>query len=80
MQTLIGKVSNSLRGRGEDWRAVGPTHRQNQWESHQLFISGQIWKHNTKLGNIVDVEGNAVESVADIYFDEVDGAVTRIGK
>jgi len=45
-----------------------------------LLISGQCWKYNAKLGNIVNVEGNLVESVTDVNFDEVGWAMNGVGQ
>jgi hypothetical protein len=56
--------------------AVGPTHRQNHRKSHQLLLSQQCWENKAKLGDIIDVEGNLIESVTDVDFDEVGWAMS----
>ncbi|MGL4350993.1 MAG: hypothetical protein ACRCT2_10595, partial [Plesiomonas shigelloides] len=56
------------------------THWEHQGEGDEWLCSWWGGVYNAELGNVVDVDCNAVETIADIKFDEVDGAEGWVGK
>ena len=75
----VGEICDHLRGGGKDGRAVFPTHRKKAWKRHEWVFSWRHRKCNTKLRDIINVEGNAIKTITDVEFDQVDRAKGRVG-
>ena len=67
-QAVVCQIRGGLSRRREDRRAILPSHRQNERESNKLLLARLGWECNAKLGDVVDVEVDAVEAVTDVHF------------
>ena len=74
----VGQVGDRFRRRGEDRGAVLPSHREDEWERDQLFLTRPGREGNSKSGDVIHVEVDPIEAVADIHFKHVDRAISRI--
>ena len=80
LDLLIRDVRDGLRHRREDGRRVLPSHREDEREGDQLLFPRLRREGNAKLGDVVDVEIDAVEAVTQIDLHHLDGAVSRVGQ
>ena len=73
-QPLVGEVGEGFSGGREVWRGFGPAHWKNKRQGKELFTGELVRNGNCQLRDVRRVEGNPVETIGDVHFDEVDGA------
>ena len=61
-------------------RAIFPPHGQAQGECHKLGFTGFGGESKAKLGDVVNVEIDAIKSITDVNFQELDRTKGGVGQ
>mmetsp|Transcript_14752 Transcript_14752/g.33284 ORF Transcript_14752/g.33284 Transcript_14752/m.33284 type:complete len:420 (+) Transcript_14752:1830-3089(+) len=79
-QALVGEIGRGFCPRREDRRAVLPPHREDERERNKLLLPRLRGECDTQLGNVVNVEVDAIEAVADVDLHELDRSERWVGE
>ncbi len=74
----VDEVGDGLRGGGKNWEAILPPHWKDERERYQLVCVWRSRKGDAQFWDVINIEGDAVEAVADVKLDEINRAKRRV--
>ena len=76
----VGKVRNGFGCCRKDGWAICPTHWEYQWKCDERLVTWWSREDDSKLGYVINIESDAVESITDIDLDELNWAKCGISE
>jgi hypothetical protein len=80
LEAVICQICNSFCGCTEVWRTLRPSHWEDEGEGDEGLVLSRACRINyTQFWDVVGVEADAIEPIAQISFVEKDRPILRIG-